>query len=341
MSKIELIFRENMDEYVSKIKEENPNVKFYSHSRLGNFNQCKRGYYYTYVDKKEQKPSVYSTLGTAAHSTLENLYEGKTEILDNNIFLEEFSKCELFGINFPVSKFDIKGGYKKDIDNFYKVYNKIESKEGDKFISELGFILKIDEDHYEMGYIDLLVLHNDNTCDIYDFKTSSDFDAKKVVEAGRQLILYKIAIEQLYGIKVNKVAWQMLKYVQVKVGNNATKYALKGREWVKKCSSQIKTLMKKLGYDTDLISMYISKAEADNSIDCLPNDVKELIYVDVYTREYEVTDALIKECIDYTRNTIKDIEDMNFADISVWPCEVDDFFCCNLCGFYPKHCQKE
>lgn len=340
MKDIKLIFRENMNEEIKKIKDENPDIKFYSHSKLGNFNQCKRGYYYTYIDKKQQKPSVYSELGTACHTTLEDLYECKVESLDKTLFDNEFNKCKLFGINFPKSKYDIAGGYYKDISSFYDIYNKIPPREGDRFISELGFILILDKNIAFMGYIDLLILHTDGTCEIVDFKTSSTFDKNHVVEAGRQLILYKLAIEQLYNIKVNTVSWQMLKYVDVQVGLNKPKIALRGREWVSKCSMQIKKIMASKGYDKSLIDMYIGIAETTNSIDNLPQDIKDEIEVDVHRRYYEVTDELIKEYYDYTYSSIKEIEGMNKDNISCWECNVDEFFCTNLCGFKGTYCKQ-
>ena len=338
MNKIELLFREGMTEKLEEIKAKNPNVSIYSHSKLGTFNQCKRSYYYTYINKKEQKTGVYSTLGTSCHSSLEELYEGKVDKLNKQIFDNEFLKCELFGINFPNSKYDIKGGYKKDIDAFYDVYKKIDG-EGKKFISEIGFILKIDDNHYEIGYIDLLVLNDDGTCEIIDFKTSSTFDAKHTISAGRQLVLYKLAIEQLYGIKVNTVTWEMLKYIDVQVGDNKPKIALKGREWVSKCASQIKTLMKKEGIDVGLIDLYINKCIADNSISSLPQEIKNKINVNIHRREYEVTQEIIDECLEYTKNTINEIENMDTEDENKWEQRVDKFFCCNLCGFSGTHCK--
>lgn len=326
-----------MNEYINKIKERNPMAKFYSHSKLNNFNQCKRSYYYTYIDKKEQKPSVYSTLGTACHTSLERLYEGVDDTLDKSIFDNEFDKCELFGINFPKSKYDIKGGYKKDINAFYDIYKKIQ---GDNFISELGFVLKVDNDHYIMGYIDLIRLNKDGTADIYDFKTSSDFgNGDHLISASRQLILYKLAIEQLYDIHVKTVSWQMLKYVNVKVDNNTEKISIKGREWVSKCSSQIKKLMKQKGYDVGLIEMYLNKAISENSIECLPANIKSEITVNTYTRYFNVTDEAIEEFWDYYKNTIKDIESMD-NNIDSWECKYDVFFCENLCGFNPKYCSR-
>ena len=338
MSKIELLFREGMNNKIEQLRAENPNIKIYSHSKLSNFNQCRKGYYYTYIDKKEQKQNPYSSLGSACHNSLEEVYDGKVERPSKQIFDNEFLKCELFGINFPKSKYDIKGGYKKDIDAFYDVYKKMDG-EGKKFISEIGFILKLDENHYEIGYIDLLILNDDGTAEIIDFKTSSTFDAKHTISAGRQLVLYKIAVEQLYGIKVNSVSWQMLKYIDVQIGNNKPKVALRGREWVAKCSSQIKTLMKKEGIDSSLIDLYLTKAETDNNINCLPQEIINKIKVNVHTRYYEVTDEIIEECLEYTRNTIKEIETMDTEDETKWECSVDKFFCCNLCGFGGTHCK--
>lgn len=328
---IKLIFRNNINEYLNKIKENNPNAKFYSHSKLGNFNQCKRQYYYTYVNKQPQKVGVYSTLGTACHDTLEELYEGKVDKLNKKHFDDMFLKCELFGINFPQSKYDIKGGYKKDIDNFYNIYKK-RVGEDKRFISELGFILMIDENHYEVGYIDLLILNKDGTADIVDFKTSSTFDSKHTIEAGRQLVLYKMAIEQLYGIKVNSVAWEMLKYVDVQIGNNKPKIGLRGREWVNKCSTQIRTLMKKEGINEELIDLYLSKSILDNSINNLPQEIQNKIKVNIQVRYYDVTEDTKKEFIEYTKNSIKNIEEMGEA-IDLWEISPDDFFCKNLCGF--------
>ena len=336
MREIKLLFRDNMSEYLNKIKERNPKVKFYSYSKLGTYNQCPKSFYYTYINKKEQKDNVYSILGNACHESLEDVYNGKCDSPIIDRFQNEFERCELFGINFPRSKYDIRSGYEKDIKNFYKLYKKLD---GHNFVSELGFVLQIDDDHYILGYIDLLRLNEDGSADIYDFKTSSDFDKTHTVTAGRQLILYKLAIEQLYGIKVNSVAWQMLKYVNVKIGNNKEKVGLKGRDWVSKCVSQIRTLMKKEGYE-DLVDMYLTQAEMENSIKCLPQDIQDKIKVDIYTRYYDVTDKMIEDFWKYIKDSITFIEMMP-QDELFWNCKVDKFFCQNLCGFYPKYCKAE
>lgn len=334
---IKLLFRDNMEEYIENIKKDNQEALFWSISRLNSYNQCKRSYYYKYINKKSQKPSIYSTLGTACHSSLEELYQGKTNTLNKKYFTDEWKKCEIFGVNFPNSKYDIKGNYKKDIDTFYNIYKKRDGK-NKKFISELGFVYRISKVDYLMGYIDLLIINEDNTCDIVDFKTSSTFDKNHIISAGRQLILYKLAIEQLYGIKVNSVAWEMLKYVTVQIGDNKSKDEINGREWVKKCFAQIKTLMKKNGYDEPTISTLLNKAQVDNDISCLPKAIQNKIKVRTRIREYNVTDELIEECQEYIKKTISSIKAKG-ESIDEWNCSVDNFFCNNLCGFSCNSCE--
>ena len=339
MSKIELIFRDNMQEYVNKIKDKNPNAVFLSHSKLGTFSQCPRSYYYSYIDRKPQTAGIYSTLGSEVHETLQELYEDKTDVLDKGRFDKAFEMCEILGISFPSSQYDIAGNYKKDIDNFYKYYKRFPKEEGKQFICELGFILQIDQNHYEMGYIDLLILKPDGTAEIVDFKTSSSFTGNHLIEAGRQLVLYKLAIEQLYNIPVTKVSWQMVKYMDVQIGNNKPKIGVKGREWVKACSSQLKTLVKKeCGADT-IAEMLVMKAVADNSLESLPQSVQYKVHYNIQNREYKVTQEVIDEFWEYTRNSIKQIEARGQA-IDAFPCNCDKFFCSWLCGFSRDYCKE-
>lgn len=334
--KINLIFRENMDEAITNIKKEyGEDVKFYSISKINNFNTCPHQFYQTYIAKNVQKAGVYGVLGTACHSDLETLYENEeADKLVNEKFNSAWQMCELFKVNFPVSRGDIKGNYKKDIDSFYNHYKKIE---GHKFISELGFLLKIDNKHFLMGYIDLIEFKEDGTIAIIDFKTSAMFKDKKLVEAGRQLCIYQMAMEQLYGLTVVDNGWQMLKYLEVKVGNNKPK-VVSGRELVEKISSQVKTLMKKNGVSEFEINMYITKATQNNDISCFPDEIKEQIKINTYYLPYDVTEEVKKECIEYITGTIEKIESMDKENIEVWEKSPNDFFCKNLCGYYPKYC---
>lgn len=332
MSDIKLIFREQMDDYINPLKEKGCNV--WSISRLNNFNTCKKQYYNTYIARNQQKAGVYGILGTACHSDLEDLYEGKNSNLQANNFKDEWLKCEMFGVDFPKSRGDIKGNYKKDIDTFYKYYEKMEGK----FISELGFILKIDDLNYLMGYIDLIELLEDDKARIYDFKTSAMFKDKKLIEAGRQLAIYQMAMEELYKLKVDLNGWIMLKYVDVTIGNNKTKKALQNKDLISKCETQINKLMKSKGYSQELIDIYMMKCSMDNDFKLLPEDVLTEIQISTHFKPYEVTSEVKEETLNYIKRTICEIESLDKDNESLWECSPNDFFCRNLCGFYPKYC---
>ena len=68
------------------------------------------------------------------------LYNNEIEKITPYEFNKEFKVSQMLGITFPKSKFDIAGNYNADIQNFYNIYSKLD---GEEFISELGFILKM------------------------------------------------------------------------------------------------------------------------------------------------------------------------------------------------------
>ena len=85
--------------------------------------------------------------------------------------------------------------------------------EGQFFIEEEilveinGYLLK--------GFIDIY-FKNNNEIVILDYKTSSKFAKRDLIPNGRQLVLYAIALEQMYpDCKVVAIGWDMLKYVEV------------------------------------------------------------------------------------------------------------------------------
>lgn len=326
---IKLLFRENIQEELSKIRESGGKV--YSISRVNNFTTCPRQYYLTYIEKHQQKAGIYGILGTACHSDLEDLYEGKTKDLTPKHFNNEWLKSELFGISFPSDK--IKENYKKDIDSFYNTYRKMNGK----FISELGFILKLDDIHYLTGFIDLIEVLENNKIKIIDFKTSAMFKGDKIIHAGRQLCVYQMAMEQLYGLETTLNGWQMLKYVDVKIGNNKPR-VLEARMWVEKAGNQIKKLLIANKIDPIMVDMMISQCSVSNNINILPENIKSQISVNTHFLSYSVTEEVKAETIHYILSTIKEIESKNTNDITEWLVNKDKFFCTNLCGFGGNGC---
>lgn len=330
---MKIITRETMSDEINKIKSiYGEDVKFYSISRLNNFNNCKRAYYYTYIKKKEQDANIYSILGSAVHNDMERMFVSGIDILERKSFDEEWRKSKLFGIKFMSEK--VEENYKKDMDMFYKVYNK---PEGD-FISELGFILKIDNKKYLVGYIDLIEMLKDNSIKIYDIKTSSLFRGDKIKDAGRQLVLYERAMNELYGLNVVENGWIMTKYLQIQIGSNKPKI-ISAREWVSKSKVQLKTLLKKEGIESIMIDAMLAKCEAVNNIDILPEKIRNQVSISTYVCKYDITQEVKDECMEYILNTIENIENTDVKNINEWECNVNEFYCRNLCAFSKKHCK--
>ena len=335
MKEIQLIYRENMDTYLKPLKEKG--CRIWSISRLNNFNTCQRNYYLTYIEKAKQKQGIYSLLGSACHSDLEDLYTSETEKLIPKHFNDDWLKAELFNISFPVSKGDIKGNYKKDIDMFYNTYKKMDGK----FISELGFVLQISDKDYIMGYIDLIQILDDNTVNIYDFKTSAMFKDKKLIEAGRQLCIYQLALEQLYGLNVKQNGWIMLKYSDISIGDNKSKIAIQNKDIVTKSESQLKKLLIENGIDELISEIYLMKCKQDGNFASLPEDIQEQIKIITHFKEYEITKEIKIDTIKYIRDTIKAIDNMEGKSKEEWRTNYNDFFCKNLCSFGNTYCDLE
>ena len=332
MVNIKLLFREDMEIITNKLKKEGKNI--WSISRLNNFNTCPRQYYYTYIEKLQQKQGIYSMLGTALHSDYEDLYTGVTDKLTPNNFNNEWMKAELFSINFPSE--NIKNNYKKDINTCYKYYQKMDGK---RFISELGFLLPIDDDNIILGYIDLIEFVDDTTVKIYDFKSSAMFKDKKLKEAGRQLAIYQMALEKLYNLRVISNAWIMAKYVDIQVGNNKPMLAVQNKDIVKKVEKQIKKLMIKEGMDESIVEMYFNMCLLNNDLDDLPSEILNKIKIKTHIKPYEITDEVKTETLKYIKETIFEIKDIEKGNENNWECRVNKFFCENLCGFGNTYCK--
>ncbi len=327
---IEVYTRETIQEEINKLREQGFNI--WSISRLNSFNNCKRAYYYTYVNKKPQKDGSYSMLGSAMHNDFEDLYTGKTEHLVPKNFSETWFQTEVFDIKFPSE--NIKENYKKDLDKMYQIYKKMDGE----FISELGFVFKIDDKNAILGYIDLVKIIDDKTIEIYDFKSSAYFKGDKLLSAGRQLCVYQKAIEQLYGYNVVKNAWIMAKYCDIKIGDNKPIIAVQNKDIVKKSEIKLKKLMKNMGYDDVLIDIFIANCYKNSSFDELPKEVLSKIQIDTHIKYYDITESIEEESMKYIKDTINAILDTNPNDIDAWQCNHSEFFCSNLCGFNDTYC---
>lgn len=317
-------------------------ARVFSFSKLGTFNNCQFEYYNSYVLKNRGIQNVYTLLGSLMHDNIEGIYNGTNDIEKfKRNYSDKMVELDLVGVNFPNE--NIGNSWKKDIEHFLNNFKKIDKK----MVLEKLIVFEIADGIWMQGYIDSIIPSENGKpyVNIYDWKTSSKFTGKKLNEAGRQLLMYKVGLEDNTNFKVEKVMWFMLKYINVcamqKNGKVKKKMCSRGK-WVKEMKNQIEKELHKLGIDEFELEMLLDKAIEENSIECLPKEIQEKYWLEDCVVEYEITDEKIEELKQYVKNTVEAIDSKNPEDEADWkPVEIDksnSFYCSVLCG-HRKTCK--
>jgi len=229
----------------------------------------------------------------------------------------------------------IEKSWRADIEQFLNNFNKIDQR----VVTEKETVFNLMEDIWIMGYIDAIFASENQQINIIDWKTSSEFKGDKLKEAGRQLILYKLAIENTTNLKVNKIGWYMIKYINVKY-NNKMKMCNRGK-WVKQISNLLKTDLKRLGFQDFIQDMYLNTAIENNNLENMPQEIKNKYSLEDCIVWYNPKEQDIEECKMYIHNAVKEIESKNKQDETQWePVDINsksEFFCKNLCN-HKKDC---
>ena len=122
------------------------------------------------------------------------------------------------------------------------------------------------------GYIDAIVDNGDNTVSVIDWKTSSAFKANDIDKKARQLMLYKIALEES-GTTVSHVYWDMLKYVDISWINKSKKIShrmCERSEILDKMHQEFLKFLSENGHDLDEIENMFSSCRIMNTLDFFP-----------------------------------------------------------------------
>jgi ATP-dependent helicase/DNAse subunit B len=325
-------------------------VTVYSFSRLGTFNNCQYEYFKSYVKREKGIENCYTTLGSTLHDGLESIYRGEKTIDDfKRKYNDKLVELDLLGINFPSDK--IGDSWKSDIGNFLDNFNKMDKK----MSLEKLILFEIEEGVWLQGYIDVIAPSEKGKpyVDIIDWKTSSKFTGKKLQEAGRQLLMYKLGLEDMSNFKVDNVMWFMLKYLYVchmqKNGKVKKKMCNRGK-WVKEIGKQIEKELVKLEVDEFEAELLLDKAIEENNLTCLPQDIQKKYWLEDCIVEHDTSEENLEEVKEYILNTIRNIESKNKEDEKEWkPVEIDkstSFYCSVLCGhrktcpFYKQYLEE-
>jgi ATP-dependent helicase/DNAse subunit B len=316
-------------------------AKIYSFSKLGTFNNCEYEYYNTYIKRTRGIDNVYTLLGSLLHDNIESIYKGESDIEQfKTNYTNKLVELELLGFKFPSDK--IGDSWKKDMEHFLNNFNKIDTK----MLLEKLIVFEIIPGIFMQGYIDAILPSEKGKpyVNIYDWKSSSKFTGKKLGEAGRQLLMYKLGLEASTELKVAKVMWFMVKYINVcttlKNGNVKKKMCNRGK-WVHEMRTSLTKELRISGMDDFEIEMLLDKSVEENNITRLPKSVQEKFWLEDCIVEHEASDENIAELKKYVADTVAAIEGKDQTNDDEWkPVEItkyNSFYCSVLCG-HRKSC---
>ncbi|MEK4824486.1 PD-(D/E)XK nuclease family protein [Niallia sp. FSL W8-0951] len=311
-------------------------AKVYSHSKLGTFNNCEYEYYNTYVKKNRGIDNIYTLLGSELHDNIEKIYKQESDIDKfKESYLNKLVELDILGVKFPSEK--IGDSWKADVGHFIDNFNKIDKK----MLLEKLIVFEVVDGIWMQGYIDSISPSDQGKpfVNIIDWKTSSKFAGKKLNEAGRQLLMYKLGLEATSNYKVDKVMWFMIKYLYVcNVQKNKKikrKMCSRGK-WVKEMRANLEKDLYNLELDDFEIELLLDKSVEDNNIDCMPQQIKDKYWLEDCFIEYEASDEKLDELKEHVIKTIAAIDSKDKNNEYDWkPIEIDkynSFYCSTLCG---------
>lgn len=332
----------------------NKGIPVYSYSKLSSWNECKYNWYLTYVLHKNSKDNIYSKIGEVTHDSLQNIYQKKEDIQKSKeLFNNAIKEFEKQGIKFPDNPSSTKLNYIINMNHFFDNYKILKTD----MITEQFVLLSIprkenavnDEDFiWIQMYIDSLIpeIENDDIKSIIvnDWKTSSSFDKDKLIKSSRQLLIYKLGVEQKTGVKVSKLGWTMLKYVYCCYRTKESKTKPSDiKKSMQERKNSVKYFYKKIvadliqtGMDTMQAELLAGKAVNQNNLKVLPDFIQEKYWIEDCFLEYDFNDETINDCIQWIINTVNEIESIDSNNINLFPpvciTEKTSYFCFNLCG---------
>lgn len=274
------------EQEIEKVKEKYHVDELWSYSRLDTFRTSPYLFFLKYVKKEQPKKEIvspYGIIGGACHEALEKYYKGEIQYGD---MLKEFQtaytmQIELFDLKFNGTDEElnrnIANHYKADLEHFFANYKPVETKhEMERFL-----VTEVQSGLVVQGYSDDIYKDQDGNYWINDFKTSSKsgFSGEKLKEKSAQLIIYAKALEQL-GVPKEKIKCQfnMLRYCNIDImqKNGKTKTSTIERYQIgEKLNPKAAMWLKETNLSEEEQNELLAQMIQDNSIDCLPDSVKE------------------------------------------------------------------
>jgi ATP-dependent helicase/DNAse subunit B len=329
-----------MPEYKKEIPEEYSDRPIYSISRLETYIGCPYSYYLQYVKKEKGHNNIYALLGEHVHCMLEKAQFGEisNDEMIESFRLKMFELLQIGEYSFPSDT--VKKNFTECIEHYLINYKPIICK---GFKSEERFYTEI-EGIVLTGFIDGIILHHDNSVTVIDYKTSSKYSAKDLESHSKQLILYAIALSNVYNINVNRICWNMLKYCQITFeGKTKQRQVFCARnEIVKKLKTELKKDLLALNKSELEVELLLEKAESTNDMLLFPKEIQDkYIITDGYVY-YDLTEENKNKLHTFVKETVAKIEATPLIESAWIPKDIENegsFFCNILCNHGDGTCK--
>lgn len=298
-------------EELQKIMKQENCSRIWSWSKFHCFVISHYEYFLKYIkkEKEDRTDCIYTTAGGIVHDILERYYSGN---LSYHNMVNDFEDGWVTAVDIADMKFDrnspekndsLSQKYYENLQHFFKNHTPLKYKP----MIEQFVKAKIDGSLFQ-GYIDICFKDDNGNINIVDWKTSSIYKGAKAENESGQLVVYAIGLNQ-QGIPMDKIkiCWNFLKYVSIQYQQKNG--AVKTRE-VERCKigdslqSNAKMWLKAGGYDVD---KYLKMLIDTNSIECLPDDVKEKYVISDCYIYVPLTDKLINKWKADISAVLKDI----------------------------------
>lgn len=334
-------------EELNALKKKHRVNDIYSWSRYNTYVNSTYEYLLKYVlrIREDRKDGIYSQSGGSVHDILERFYlkeisyeqmidEYDTALLQFNLSELKYDRCN------DNKNAKIADKYEACIQHFFRNHIPVTKKaELERFIT-----IWVNKFLFQ-GYIDFMHVE-DGYYIITDFKTSTIYTGKKIDKEKGQLVLYAEGIRQL-GVPIEKIKirWAFVKYVTVVIqqanGKSAERNILRS-EIGESLTSNIKMWLNKSNqYTENEVDSYLNLVVQTNSIDCLPEDIKQkYIIKDCYV-EIPINQEVIDELKQKVNDTLIEIHkkvllyNQNKDDKVFWEevTQEQSYYFANLCGY--------
>ena len=343
--------RKTWDELQEILKKENCS-RWWSWSRVHCFDTSPFEYYLKYIikAKEDRQDCIYTTAGGLCHDIIEKFYSGKIEYED---MINEFEDGWIVAHDVAELKFDrndeeknkkIGDKYYENLKHFFKHHTVLSNKP----VIEQFIKIKVGS-HLFQGYIDCCFKDDDGNYNIIDWKTSTQYKGSKAEEECGQLVLYAVGMNQM-GVPMDKIriAWNFLKYctIQYEQKNGAVKTRDVDRCKIgESLKTNARMWLKAFGYE-DEADEYLKAMIDTNSIEVLPEEVRQKYVIsDCYTY-VDLTDKLVEKWMNKIHNTIKDIclrekdYEENKSEMAFWDTDesvkAQSYYFSTLCAYSPN-----